>query len=349
MSTTPRWIRRPEGANWGDFGSEDQLGRLNWLTPEKVHQGIAEVKEGKTFCLSLPLDFPGGSVLNPRRFAPRLAPTLRNGKPNLNFPLRLENPAHADIVSDDSVLLCTQYSTQWDSFAHIGQLFDADGDGKPEMVYYNGFRAGIDVIGPVDYRGEAEQPCAEPGGAHCLGIENFAVACLQGRAVMIDLLRAFGPGRTVVGGAAMRDAVQRQGITIERGDMVCLRTGFADVLLQMNREPDGAILDASGAVLDGRDPDLLQWISDSGLVALIADNYAVEGLPARPSTQPCHASLPLHEHCLFKLGIPLGELWHLSPLADWLNAHDRHRFLLTAPPLRLPGAVGSPVTPIATV
>jgi hypothetical protein len=39
----------------------------------------------------------------------------------------------------------------------------------------------------------------------------------------------------------------------------------------------------------------------------------------------------------------------LSPLAQWLREHRRFRFLLTAPPLRLPGAVGSPLTPVATV
>jgi hypothetical protein len=59
--------------------------------------------------------------------------------------------------------------------------------------------------------------------------------------------------------------------------------------------------------------------------------------------------VPLHELCLFKLGIPLGELWWLSELADYMRGARRTRFLLTAPPLRLPGAVGSPVTPVATV
>ena len=49
------------------------------------------------------------------------------------------------------------------------------------------------------------------------------------------------------------------------------------------------------------------------------------------------------------LGVNLGEIWHLSELADWLRAHKRYRFLLTAPPLRLPGAVGSPATPVGTV
>ena len=87
---------------------------------------------------------------------------------------------------------------------------------------------------------------------------------------------------------------------------------------------------------------LLQWISDSQIAVLAADNYAVEAHPAQPGPDCC-AALPLHEHCLFKLGLHLGELWHLTPLAQWLRAHERSRFLLTAPPLNLPGAVASPV------
>jgi len=119
-------------------------------------------------------------------------------------------------------------------------------------------------------------------------------------------------------------------------------------LLGMGRKPDAAKLQQTGAVLEGRDEKLLQWITDSGLAVLIADNYAVEAHPALPQAGCC-ATLPLHEHCLFKLGVNLGEIWHLTPLADWLRANGRYRFLLTAPPLRLTGAVGSPTTPIATV
>jgi hypothetical protein len=59
--------------------------------------------------------------------------------------------------------------------------------------------------------------------------------------------------------------------------------------------------------------------------------------------------MPLHEHCIFKNGIHLGEMWYLTELAHWLRSRRRNRFLLTAPPLRLPGAVGSPATPVATV
>ena len=62
------------GSTWGDFGPDDEIGRLNLLTEEKVLQAVREVRAGKIFCLSLPLDLPGGNVLNPRRHPPALAP-----------------------------------------------------------------------------------------------------------------------------------------------------------------------------------------------------------------------------------------------------------------------------------
>ena len=86
---TNRWKQRPPGSNWGEFGPDDQRGRMNYVTPEKVLQGIAEVTEGRSFCLSLPLDFPGGNALNPRRLPPRQFATLRGGKQNFCYPLSL--------------------------------------------------------------------------------------------------------------------------------------------------------------------------------------------------------------------------------------------------------------------
>ena len=62
-----------------------------------------------------------------------------------------------------------------------------------------------------------------------------------------------------------------------------------------------------------------------------------------------HSFLPIHHLCLFKLGVPLGELWYLGRAGGLAAGARRSRFLLTAPPLRLPGIVGCPLTPIATV
>ena len=113
--------------------------------------------------------------------------------------------------------------------------------------------------------------------------------------------------------------------------------------------PTRASCSPTGSYLDAHDESLLEWIADSQISALVADNYAVEGLLGKDQDPSRHSFLPIHHLCLFKLGVPLGELWYLHELAAWLREHDRSRFLLTAPPLRLPGIVGSPLTPIATV
>ncbi|HKU43576.1 MAG TPA: cyclase family protein [Polyangiales bacterium] len=345
-SPTTRWKHRPDGSNWGEFGADDQLGRLNWLTPEKLRRAAAEVREGLAFGLSLPLDYPGGNKLNVRRHPPALRPTELHGEAFMNKLLTHVDPRHTDVVCDDQVTLCLQYSTQWDSFAHIGALFDADGDGVAEKVYYNGFRAHEHVLGPGDSK------LRDPAGSHAaaLGIDTFAARPIQGRGVLVDLHAHLGRKRELVGYERLRQILEADAVRIEHGDMLVLHTGFAELVLEMQREPDAEQLHGACAVLDGRDPRLLQWITDSGIAALCADNYAVEAYPARAvEGEAPRPALPLHQHCLFKLGVPLGELWYLSELARWLRAHGRHAFLLTAPPLRLPGAVGSPVTPVATV
>ena len=259
--------------------------------------------------------------------------------------MRKLDSRNTDVVCDDQVLMALQYSTQWDSLAHIGSLFDADGDGEREMVYYNGYRAREHIQGPEEAKAEglAAQSCAA-----ALGIENFAVKAIQGRGVLVDLHAHFGDERRLVGYDDLTRVLQADQVTVERGDLLLLHTGFSALLLSMDRHPDLEVLNRSCCGLDGRDARLLNWITDSGIAALCADNYAVEAYPAREQDGE-RPALPLHEHCLFKLGVPLGELWWLGDLARWLRAHRRSRFLLTAAPLRLPGAVGSPVTPVATV
>ncbi len=351
-----RWVRSPPGSHWGEFGSDDQRGRMNLVTPTKVLEGVAEVKTGRTFVLSLPLDVPGGQSMNPRRMAPRRYAVTRDGKSagqqGFCWSYAVEDADLTDVINDDVVLMSLQYSTQWDSLAHVGSRFDADGDGVDEAVFYNGFRAG-DEIRPASEDSAAPEPHARypQPEAGALGIERLAEHGVQGRGVLIDLERHVGRRRHAVGYDTLMRILEADGIDVEAGDMVCLHTGFADTLLAMNRAPDVARLHETGSGLDGWDDKLLNWIVDVELACLIADNPAVELIvPKLQSPTPLRQPrLPLHEHCLFKNGIHLGELWYLTELAEWLRAERRSRFLLTAPPLRLPGAVGSPVTPIATV
>jgi kynurenine formamidase len=353
----PRWTRRPEGSTWGDFGPDDRRGRLNLIGPEQVRKGVAEVREGRTFCLSLPLDLPGGMPLNPNRYPPVLRPTLRAGAVNFNCDMAVARAGATDVVCDDLVVLHTQYSTQWDGLGHVGAVFDADGDGEAEKVYYNGWRAGTDVRGPdstaraslaslADLEGAAEG-AASTSDAGPLGIQGMAEHGVQGRAVLVDLAAHHGTDPVVVGYEQLAAVLAADEVVVEPGDILLVHTGFGREVLA--RAARGTAEPPQGcAALDGADPDLHRWIADSGVAAIAADNYAVEAHPP-PGWSPGTPLLPLHELCIFRLGVHLGELWWLSDLAEHLRARGRSRLLLTAPPLRLPGATGSPVTPIATV
>jgi kynurenine formamidase len=351
---TKRWKQRPDGSTWGDWGDDDELGRINLLTPDKVIQGVREVEAGVSFCLSLPLDHPGGTALNRRRHPPALAPTEdMNGNPATFFNVHMSemeafgDPRYVDVWADDVVTLSLQYSTQWDSLAHVGAEFDADGDGVEEAVYYNGYRAGVDLVGP-------QPDAAGDGGdhrsfAHHLGLEHMAFHGVQGRGVLVDLAHHLGHEWRGVDRRTLEEILVADGVVVEPGDVLLLHTGFATEVLEWHRNPDPAQVHTVCSYLDARDRSLLEWISESQIAALVADNYAVEGLLGRDRDPTRHSFLPIHHLCLFRLGVPLGELWYLHELATWLREHERSRFLLTAPPLRLPGAVGSPVTPIATV
>ncbi len=315
--------RRPAGSNWGEYGAEDRIGRLNELTDERVVRAAAEIRTGRRFCLSLPLDYPGGNVVFPFRHPPRREPVDRNGVQSVDLPLSRAREGATGVVNDDVVTLWTQYSTQWDAFGHIGSHFDANGDGEDEVIYYNGHYPGPDVDG-------------------------MATIGLQARAVMVDLHRVYGNEKIAVSYAMLAEIMREQNVTVEPGDVLALRTGWTQLLLDMRGAPVKEVVHGSCAGLDGRDRELLRWIAESGVAAIVADNVAVEHFPPKPGP-PGTPLLPLHELCLFKLGINLGEMWYLNELAGWLRAHGRTRFFLTAPPLRLRGHVGSPVTPIATV
>ena len=341
-----RWTKRPEGANWGDFGPDDEIGRLNLITPEHRIKAAREVREGLAFCLSLPLDCPRVQ-LNPRRFPPELTFSMRGEDPVANFPYGQAFAGMREAVNDDRATLSLQYSTQWDALCHMGQLFDAADEGSEEVTYYNGFRAHEHVCGPFDYlHGRAARD--GPFGAFALGIEKLAETGMQTRGVMVDLFAHVGLEQVPVGYDQLMRILEADKVEVEEGDVLCFRTGFDRALLA-HYTGSAELNPHRCAGLDGFDDRLLRWVDDCGAVALVSDNEAVEITPDFVRENAHGIRVPLHNLCLFKLGIPLGELFLLSDLADWLREHGRSRFLFTAPPLRLPGAVGSPVTGVGTV
>ena len=353
MGDNKRWKKRPENSTWGDYGPDDQLGRMNELTPAKVKQGIAEVKEGKTFCLSMPLDYPGGNVLNPRRHPPQIRPTVRGDKPNWLYRTEWENPGMTDVINDDVVIMHLQYSTQWDTLAHVGALFDANGTGKAEPTFYNGYRGGIDLVGPSD----AKDAGAIPGtfveakgtsSAKALGVENMAVKCLQGRAVMIDLFAHYGRKRHAVGYDDLMRIMAADGIKVEAGDFVLLRTGFDEVILEGKQEARQAHAgnQLHRARRQRRAPAAVDHRDQAGGADLrqLCRRDAQQSLAARPMRHAAAApALPVQDRRQ-----PGRDLAAVG--AGRLAARQQPQPLPAhRPAARLPGAVGSPATPVATV
>src|SRR3546814_7810553 len=81
-------------------------------------------------------------------------------------------------------------------------MFDVNGDGVRKPVYYNGFAAGEDLIGPADLGDAGLNESISSHSTSCakaLGIEHMANTCVQGRAAMIDLRAHYGGAPTLIG------------------------------------------------------------------------------------------------------------------------------------------------------
>ena len=171
-----------------------------------------------------------------------LAPTEDlEGNPETFFNIHMSDMAtsatrYVDVWADDVVTLSLQYSTQWDSLAHVGAEFDADGDGVEEPVYYNGYRAGVDIVGP-------QHDAAGDGSGHRrfanhLGLEHMAFHGVQGRGVLVDLAHHLGHEWRGVDLKTLQEIMAADNVVVEPGDMLLLHTGFATEILDWNSDPD---------------------------------------------------------------------------------------------------------------
>ena len=242
-----RWKHRPEGSNWGDFGPDDQLGRLNLITEEQVLKGAREIRAGKTFCLSLPLDLPGGNAQPaPPSAAAEPDAAARHALPELPAAQRQSRRAGRAERRPGAAVHAVL-----DTMGRAGPRRRAcstpTASGRPELRY-NGYAAGVDVIGPAD-GSHAGCGCDSggPSAALKLGIEHLAQKGMQGRGVLVDLERHYGAGRTLIGHAELMRVIEADGIEIEPGDMLVLRTGYAEAVVAMNGQPDADTLHSYGA------------------------------------------------------------------------------------------------------
>jgi hypothetical protein len=86
---------------------------------------------------------------------------------------------------------------------------------------------------------------------------------------------------------------------------------------------------------------MVSYLWDSGVVAVVGDNPALEAHPFDPEGFSLHANL------LALLGVPIGELWAMDRLATDCATDGVYEGLLTSAPLNAPGGIGSPANALA--
>ncbi len=294
---------------WGKWGKQDQKGALNYITDEKRARAAALVRRGRTFSLAIPMTSGAGPQrglggrINPLHFmtATGCDPA---GAVDLGANCR---------YTDDFLVMTVQAGTQWDALCHI--YYDD--------TLYNGFPASR----------------VDSGGAKVDGIDRVHSDFVS-RGVLLDVARLQGvdclaPGHAVKS-AELEAAEARQGVRVEEGDILLLRTG------QMSRTrgfQDWSVFHGPEAGLHW---ETAQWLHERRVAAVAADNSMVEASGVMDGVM-----VPFHMLALTNLGIHLGEFWYLEELAADCAGDGVFEFLLVAQGLPITGGSGTPVNPLA--
>lgn len=303
MPERPLYADLPDGRALDLYGPEDHLGALNLLTPERVRSAAALVRTGEVFSLNASLYYP----------SPHPASAFSRRRPPTHVVHRSER-ARDDLWDG----LFTQYSSQWDGFLHVRDVEHA--------CFYNG----------------------NTDESH--GIEAWAQRGIVGRGVLLDVAAWLADqGRAIdwrsdaeITVADLEGCANAQATPISAGTILLLRTGWETGFTSASYTARSAL-----ATTDFRCPGIEPWgamlefLWDSGVAAVAADNFTLEPFPFRDPW--------LHSALLNRLGIPIGEFWHLDDLAAGCRRAGRWELLLTSAPLNGPGSAGSPPNALAVL
>lgn len=152
------------------------------------------------------------------------------------------------------------------------------------------------------------------------------------RGVLLDIAGAVGVGTLardfVITPDHLEHAASVHGVTIEHGDVVLLRTGWAR--FWRNAKEYISEVHGPGPALAGA-----RWLSSRKIFATGSDTVAFEYQP--------DPGMPVHVHLLVESGIHLIENLNLEKLA----AEKLYTFRFVAAPLKIEGGTGAPVRPLA--
>jgi kynurenine formamidase len=301
------WHSTKHEASTSPFGPEDEIGMLNLVTVENRKQLLDKLDGTHVFDLSV--DFFVG-----------MPSWTQSG--DLAFQIWLSHTPNGSILDDPAGIGPEQ-----------NELISYSGD---SIAMYTHTGTHVDTLNHYGYHhriwnGFTEQ---EHMGRYWYKAGADKHPPVIGRGVMIDVAGMQGvtllPDSYGIGEKDLQDALRRQGTELRVGDVVLIRTGRMTVW----PDPEKYMFLEPGLNREGA-----EFLAKAGAALIGADNLGIEQIPSIPANEwP-----PVHTYLLAEAGIPMVEVLDLEALA----AEKIYEFAFVGACLKLRGATGSPIRPLA--
>jgi kynurenine formamidase len=303
-------------SNWGRWGTDDELGTLNLITPSKRIAAAELVRNGVV--VSCAWEIGGRPVADQKAF-PAQRYMIATGQ-GLRDEHRVSMPGREN-----------------DRSAGAGEYIG--------LIYHGHSVTHIDGLSHIFWDGKAYNGKPAELVTATFGATAHAITALHEgiftRGVLVDVAGVRDVDWLEPGEAVYPEDLEAcetlHGSRVEEGDVLLLRTGYAKKV--RDRGPD----DVAQAGRAGWHASCLPWLRDRGVAAIGCDTAQ----DAIPSGYPGVRS-PIHSVGIAKMGLWLLDNCDLEALRQTCERLGRWEFLFTLAPLRWVGATGSPANPLAT-
>jgi len=288
------------------WGNGDQLGATNLLTAENTLVALTLAKTGRVIDLSHIIE-NGAPYMAPNQtpYVIHSGATARNSQ-KIRAAMGATNKVGANL---ERVGMTMHVGTHIDALGHfsIGEHLYGGHNIDDSVGDFGLIDLGIENMPPIITRGV------------CLDVSGF------------DGGQHLNPGRAITADDIKR-AFEAQNETPQSGDVILINTGWGRYFMTDN----ATYLEGE----PGPDEGAARFLTEMGVVAIGADNMALEVLPG---VNHPDVMMPVHQHCLVEAGVHIIENLVLAELAR--EKISVFCFVLLA--TKYKGATGCPVRPIA--
>ncbi len=297
-----------DGVGQSPWGPDDEIGRLNLITPESRARILSRVAGGAVYDLSVEyfIGMPSWQAAGDPHY--RIWMTHTPDGTIVDDPLGVGREMNEHVAySGAAIHMYTHMGTHIDMLNHLG----LDGE------IWNGHK----TEGNIGDRGWI-----------VAGAENIPPIIARG--VMIDVAAAHGvemlPDGYRITGDDLAAALRRQRVELREGDVVLVRTGR----MKVYENAAAFMTDSPGLGMSAA-----RFLAERGAMIVGADNLSLEAFPSEVEGN----YVPVHTFLLAQHGIPIMEVVYLEEL----SRDGVYEFAFIGGSLKLRGSDGAPMRPIA--